>query len=563
MLSPLAAATLAVALSAPAEVARPVLIENVRLAAGADAPATSILVRDGRILRIGAGEPATPVDARTIDGKGALVLPAFVDAFSFTGCATPEPTAARDKPRSTSTDVLVDMREANRKGIQPSFRAAEVFAPGDALDAWRKHGFGAILSAPHGQILSGVSALAVSRDVAPRDALLRAEVFDHAGLEATGSGYPGTLMGAIAQLRQFLLDAARHRELVQRRAAGKAGERAPFDADLDAAQELLARRRTVCAEVEDADDIDRFVKLGDEHGFALAVAGGREAWRRARVLAERKIPVILTLDWGDEADDPDGKEAQKKKKPKAEEAAWTYEEPIAARREKRRLWVERRDCARVLSEAGVPIAFGTGKEGAKELLDRVRKLVEAGLPREVALRALTDGAAAILGAAPALGRVAAGADATFALWTKDPLVDKEAQVAWLFVDGHAIELETKKKDAEAPPADGLDATGAWAIDYDAPQASDGEAELKMEKDGKVEGTLRGKAPDGSALEVKVTGRLSERTLRVTGDATIAGRSVELILEGEVEGDTWKGTLTVPQADVLGFTAKREPKEDRR
>jgi len=562
MMCPLAAATVVVALSASAEVPRPVLLENVRLAVGADAPTTSILMRDGRILRIGAGEPAAPVDARTIDGKGALVLPAFLDAYSFTGCTTPEPNAARDKPRSTSTDVQVDMREANRKGIQPSFRAADAFAPGDKLEDWRKYGFGALLSAPHGQILSGVSALAITRDVAPREALLRARVFDHAGFEATGPGYPGTLMGAIAQLRQFLIDADRQRVLLERRAAGKPGERVPFDSDLEATQDLLARRRTVCAEAEEADDIDRFVKLGDEHGFALAVAGGREAWRRAPLLFERKIPVILTLDWGDEPDDPDGKDA-KKKKPEAEDAPWTYEEPIASRREKRRQWVEARDGAKTLSTAGVAIAFGTGKEGPKELLERVRKLVEAGLPRDVALRGLTDGAAEILGVAPALGKLAAGSDATFALWDKDPLVDKKAQVAWLFLDGHAQELETKKKGSDAAPAEGVDATGTWAIDYDAPQVTDGEAELKMEKDGKVEGTLRGKAPDGSALDVKVEGRLSEKTLRVTGDTTIAGRSVELILEGEIDGDTWKGTLTVPQADVLGFTAQRAPKEDHR
>lgn len=563
MLSPLAAAALVVAVSASAEVPRPVLLKNVRLAAAADAPSASILVRDGRILRVETSDLAAPVDARTIDGKGALVLPAFLDAYSFTGCATPEPKPERDKPRSTSTDVLVDMREANRKGIQPAFRAADAFAPDDKLEDWRKHGFGALLSAPHGQILSGVSALAITRDVAPRDALLRASVFDHAGFDATGPGYPGTPMGSIAQLRQFLLDASRHRELVLRRAAGKPGERAPFDADLEAAQDLLARRRTVCAEAEDADDIDRFVKLGDEHGFALAIAGGREAWRRAPLLAERKIPVILTLDWGDEADDPDGKDAKKKKKPAAEDAPWTYDEPLASRQEKRRQWVEARDGAKVLSTAGVAIAFGTGKEGPKELLERVRKLVEAGLPRDVALRALTEGAAGILGVAPALGRVAAGSDATFALWTKDPLVDKEAQVAWLFVDGHALELETKKKGSEAAPAEGVDATGTWALDYDAPQASDGEAELRMEKDGKVEGTLRGKSPDGSALEVKVSGRLSEKTLRVSGDTTIAGRSVELVLEGEIDGDTWKGTLTVPRADVLSFTAQRAPKEDHR
>lgn len=565
MLPLLVAAGLALAVGAPSSAQRNVLVVNVRLAPGADAKSASILVRDGRIERVQEGAIEAPVDARTIDGKGALALPAFVDAYSFHGCATPEPKAERDRPERTSTDVLVDMREANRKGIQPAFRAADVYDPGEKLEAWRASGFGALVSAPSGQLLSGQSALVVTREAAARDAIVRPNVFDHASFRCTGSGYPNTLMGSIAQLRQFFLDARLHADLVARRAAGKSGARVPFDADLDAAQEMLAKKRVVCCAVDEADDVERFLALGDAHGFDVAIAGGRDAWKRAELLAERKVPVILVLAGGDEPEDPDAKDAKKKKAPSAEDAPWTYAEPAASKREKRREWTERRDGARTLSAAGVRIAFGTGKDEPKELLERVRKLVEAGLPRDVALRALTDGAADVVGASPALGRIAPGSDATFALWTKDPLTAKDAAVSWLFVDGHVHEFDAKdaKKGGEGKPDDGVDAGGSWSIAYEAPGVPSGELELEMAKDGTVDGTLRGKSPGGAPVECALSGHVRGKSLKLSGTLEVEDMRMLLEFEGDLDGDEWTGTLQGVLPNAVGFTAKRAPKRGAR
>ncbi len=564
MLPPFRAMGLALVATVSTDAPRPVLVTNVRLSAATDAKPASILVRDGRIVRVEESAIEAPPDARTIDGKGALALPAFLDAYSFTGCTTPEPKAERDSPAKTSTDVLVDMREANRKGIQPAFRAADVFDGGTSLEEWRKAGFGALLSAPSGQLLSGQSALVVTRAAAARDAIVRASVFDHASFRSSGSGYPGTLMGSIAQLRQFFLDASRHGVLSSRRAAGKPGERVAFDADLEAAIAILADRRRVCAAVDEADDIERFAKLADEHGFALAIAGGREAWKRAKVLATRDTPVILVLPGGDEPEDPDAKDSKKKKEPSAEDAPWTYVEPLAVKREKRRLFDEEQNGARVLAEAGVRIAFGTGKDKPKDLLERVRKLIQAGLPREIALKALTDGAADVLGAAPGLGRLAVGSDASFALWTKDPLVEKDAVVAWIFVDGrsHEFDVDEKKKGGDSDkPDDGVDATGTWAITYEAPEVPSGELEIRMEKDGSVEGTLRGKSPDGAPVEAEMSGQVSGKKLKVSGTLQVGEFRAELVLEGELDGDSWSGSLTGVMPEGVGFSAQRTPKEE--
>jgi imidazolonepropionase-like amidohydrolase len=644
---------------------QPIALKNVKLSDKEGAASMTLILRDGRIAGVVDAKEEPPKDVRVIDAHDFFVTPAFIDAYTFAGCVTPQPAIDRDVPPKTGADIVVDMREANRKGIQPSFRAAAAFKfEGGGAKAHREAGFGAIASSPHGQLLSGTSVLATTRDTAARDAFLRSALFDTMGFDATGPGYPGTLMGGIAQLRQFFLDAQRNAEIARRRAAGKSGPRLPFDEDFDAIQLALAKQRRVLCEADTPADIERFVKLGDEFGFEIAISGGREAWKRASLLRDRKIPVFLTLDWGDEPDDPHAKDEKKPKdaaakpesgaapkdaakpdmdatrpnaaqagvtpnsaakqgEPKAEparvdpakveaaktEAApqdvkahdpakpdvskpdaaqvdtpkkpddkkagekkpstdpWNYEEPLRAREEKRRLWEETRDGAKVLAEAGVPIAFGTGKSSPKDLVDHVRTLVEHGLAADVALRALTSSAAELCGVARNLGRVEAGFDATLALWSKNPLTSKDAKLGWLVVDGYLFTFDLQDNALVGKPDDGVDSTGTWVLEFEQADTKAATAELKMAKDGKVTGSVRFKSPiDESDLTGDVEGQVAGKKMKLKGRVKIGGFEAEIGIDGELAGDDMKGEARWKFSGgerVSKFSAKRGPKEELR
>lgn len=581
-------------------------LRDVRLSAPADAPRSTLILRDGRIERILDGSSELPADARVVDGKGMLALPAFVDAYTQTGCPTPTPAADRDAPPKASSDALVDMREANRKGIQPAFRAADAFKlDPDAGKKWRSFGYGSMLSAPAGQYLAGQSTFASTRDTPARDALLDPVVFQHAGFEAPGPGYPGTLMGAVAQVRQFFLDARRQREILSRREVGKPGARPPFDADFEAIAPTLQKRRRLFCEADSVGDIERWIRLADEFGFEIGIAGGRDAWKRASVLQKRSIPVILTLDWGEEVEDPHAKDKKKEDKPaetpktespekpetpptpeappKTEPPAkpeapaktetgeneWKFEEPLRVREEKRRLWEETRDNAIRLGEAGVSIAFGTGKGSPKEILERVRTLVEKGMPAKLALEALTSNAAALLGEGRSYGKIEPGFVASIALWTADPLSSKDAKVAWLFVDGFPHEFDVRPEPTlEGKPDAGVDATGTWAFEFEGPRARPATAELSMDKEGAVKGKIRFKAPNEEADRVgDFEGKVAGKKIRITGKVKFGNSDVDVVVEGEIEKDEIKGKalLKFPnREDSRPYTATRKaPKEDLR
>ncbi|MCC6407069.1 MAG: amidohydrolase family protein [Planctomycetes bacterium] len=610
--SPASSAACAVLLSASIALAQaprtaePCVITPVKTSLAADAPSVSIVVEHGRIARIvPVGDPL-PAAVRVIDGKNQLAVPAFVDAASWSGCVTPEPRIDQDLPTDLESDVQVDMRAANRKGIEPAFRAAGAldFTP-DEQSAWREAGFGLVLAAPHGQILGGTSALIVTRSAAPRDAVLVPEVFAHAAFAATGPSYPSTVMGYTAQLRQLFLDAHHHDELAARALAGRPGPRPAFDPELEALAPVLRRERRVACEAQLARDIDRWLALGNELGFDVAIVGGNQAFERADVLAAKRVPVILTLEWGDEPDDPDAKkddaktdEAKKDDAKSSEtksgevqgepakgaeartdaskpagaptgaatqpdEKRYEYEEPLGVRRAKRARWVERRDCAKVLAEKGVPFAFGTAGGSASDLLGKVRKLVEAGLPREVALRALSAGASEVLGASK-IGALEPGRDADFALWTADPL-SKDARLAWLFVDGFAHEFDlTEAAPLEGAPDEGVDASGVWTVDVKSPDAPmpPQVLELAMKPDGTVTGTLTATNPmDQQPMITKLTGRVAKKQMRLTAKFDLGELQIDAEYDGELAGDSWSGTLTVKGSfgeQKLDFKGAKKP-----
>ncbi|MAB80449.1 MAG: hypothetical protein CMJ89_13940 [Planctomycetes bacterium] len=554
----------------------------------------SLLLRDGAIEKVlEAGTPPPP-GVRVVDGRDLICLPAFLDAYSNTGCETPEPTKDQDVPVDVKSDVRIDMRLANRKGVQPSFRAVDALAMSkENSAAWREAGFGTALIAPEGELLSGTSVLVATGEAAVRDLVILPDVFGHAAFAANGPGYPSTLMGYLAQLRQFFNDSKYLDELERRHEQGRPGLRPPHDEELVAGGALLAKGQVLVCEAQSSRDMERWFKLADEFGLRIGFSGGLEAWRVADELSNRDVPVVLTLDWGKEVKDPLAKEEKKKdeaeegepeEKAAAEEApdveeeavenedaeekadaeededaeeededaeeesVWEYTEPLGVRVEKRRRWEEKRDCAIRLTEAGVPFAFGTKGREPDKLLGDVRKLVEAGLSAEAALGALTTEAARLLGVSDRLGRIAAGHNATFCLWTDDPLTDEKAQALWVFVDGFPTEYErkkVKKKSSGEGPEEGLDLTGTWKVEFlDAEGIDEAKLVLVMDEQGDITGSIFVESPrDETEVEASIEGTLTGTEFLMDASLAFGEFAIDVSFSGTLEKKRLEGEST--------------------
>ncbi len=600
----LTAVSLVLGASASAQNARapePVVLHDVRLSSEAEAPSVSLVLRNGRVADILAQGTELPAGVRVVEGGGSLALPAFVDAYTTRGLEPAAPVADQDRDSSVEANVHIEMREASRKGVRPTFRAVDAFSVEDAeLAAYREQGFAALHACPSGELLAGTSALLTVREAALRDRVIAAQVFATASFRASGWGYPSTLMGYHAQLRQLFLDAAWHKENVSRYEAGKLDRRPPFDRDLEAVLPLLSGEQRLLCEASRIGDIRRWMKLAEAHGIKLAFCGGAEAWRAAPELAAAGIPVLLDLDWGEEVKDPDAAESSKLEEPPAavesskleeppavaeteplaeeQESAVTaqedppkesdakkkadpleYEEPLAVRRERRRLWEEQRDCALRLHEAGVAFCFGSADSSPKELLAAVRKLVEAGLPEKVALAGLTTSPALLLGAERHLGRIEVGYDADLVLWTAPPFT-KKARPRLTVVDGALHEFKVDEPLAGAP-SEGVDLSGRWVVSYEGQQGAPATLQLEMTEAGDVSGTLTFTPPDGEPVESSLTGAVTGTTFQLSVQLDLSGFSAKMQLEGSISGDEIEGDATWKYSggeESDSFKGTREP-----
>lgn len=581
---------------APPRDPRPLALHRVSIEGKAGA--WTVLVRDGRVERVQpASEDVSPA-YRVVEGEGLFAAPAFLDAAAAAGLAEWTVEVDQDRPVDTGSGVRIAMRQANRKGLRPSWRAADHLSLAkDDAEKWAQAGFGAMAAAPSGALLAGTSCLVVPRDLAARDLVLAADLMQHAAFRAPGGGYPSTLMGYLAHLRQFFLDAQHHRELVRRARSGAAVPRPAHDPDLEAAWPLLDGTTHLACEAESARDIHRWLDLAEEFGLKVAIVGGREAWKAADRLKATGTPVVLTLDWSEEAEDP--REAKEEKGSKrggrgrrgdaAEEAPseggdepegsdeaapadeapamdWSYEEPFGVRLDKRLRWEEQRDCAVRLHEAGVTVTFGSGDGGASRLVERLTAVVEAGLPRTAALEGLGVRGAALLGVEGLVGRLEPGAPASLCLWTAEPLTE-DAKVRFAILEGHLHEFEAKAKAGE-PPADGVDLTGTWTLmDPGSPDDDPMTLTLRMDEEGAVTGDAAAVNPmDGSSLTGSVKGRVSGTSVRLETSFTVGPMTVAVEMEGAWKDGAFTGTTTIDlggQQEESKFEAAKTPDRSQR
>ena len=160
----------------------------------------TVVVRQGVIEAVGLAKDVTvPYDAETIDGKGLVVYPGFIDLYSTAGQRGGVERSATGKGRP------VDLAEAplsstppdNRRGLTPEFQVAGALElPGTLAEPRRRLGFTDMLSAPSGAIATGQSALVSLSGLPRREVIVSAPVALHVNMappsEAGSSATPGT-----------------------------------------------------------------------------------------------------------------------------------------------------------------------------------------------------------------------------------------------------------------------------------------------------------------------------------------------------------------------------------
>jgi imidazolonepropionase-like amidohydrolase len=370
-----------------------------------------VLIMDAeRIVAVGPGdEVAVPEGAVVVPAEGLHLWPGMIDAQSQIGLT-----------EISSVRGTMDQLESGQ--INPNARAeVAVNASSSHIPVTRANGVLLAATVPGGSFVPGTAAVVALEGwtweemvrLAPAGLVVRWPDMGRANPaaqpETTKAGLP-VWEERIARLDEMIREAAAYAR------ARETGAERDADVRWESLRPVLSGEVPVWIQATRLVQIRAALEWTAKHGLAMVLVDGDngtggDAWRAAEELAKRHVPVIVQTT-------------------RLPVRVWEpYDTPFAAP-------------AR-LHEAGVPIAFGSWHSAvSRSLPQEAARAAAFGLPREAAERALTLGAAELLGVADHYGSLEPGKSATMILVDGD-LLETRMQVVRAWIDGRELDLTNR------------------------------------------------------------------------------------------------------------------------
>jgi imidazolonepropionase-like amidohydrolase len=395
----------------------------------------TVVVADGLIKSVGAGDAAIPPEAWVIDGKGLTVYPGLIDAGTDVGLGQPEGgTGAGGGRRGAGGGGQeprppIAMGPEDRPATTPWRDAADELKLDDKrIETWRNAGFTTALAEPKDGIFTGRGAVIDLAGERASEMVVKAPAALDIAFQPLRSffSFPSSLMGVVAYVRQVFIDSRWYAEADPIYEAHVSGlERPPYDRTERVLRQSLQRNTLVLVPANNQIQILRGLRLIQEWGLHAALYGGQQGYAVTDAIAGKRTPILISLKWPEKEKDAD---------PDAEESL----------RELR--FRDRASSTQAaFAKAGVKFAFySDGLSGPKDIQKNVKKALDAGLPADAALRAFTLDAADILGVSDRLGSIEPGKIANLVV-TDGDIFGEKTKVKEVFVDGKRFEIH------EAPP----------------------------------------------------------------------------------------------------------------
>lgn len=395
----------------------------------------TVVVRDGIVVAV-APDAEPPADARLWDLEGRTLYPGLIEPYL---------DPASGKKKSDDEKAADDADEVGVRHPNPNVRAERrVAATLDMRDeqreALRAVGFTTAHVVPSRGIFRGRSAVVALRDGAAAEQLLSSDAAHLIAFEHGSWGdaayrknptYPSALMGAVALVRQTLLDTRWAWEAAQRYARNPKGlERPQSNLSLEALAPVLpqAGGAPVWVVTEDVLGTLRSAALAREFELDAVLVGNGEEYQYADEVERAGFPVVLPVAF-----------------PEAPQFA-DEDDALGVELDVLRHWDAAPGNPARMHEAGIEFAFTShGLDKRSTLRAQVRRAIESGLPESAALAALTTVPARLLGVDDRLGSIEAGKIANFTV-TNGDLFAEDTRVLAVWVDGDHYAVRDRKKD---------------------------------------------------------------------------------------------------------------------
>lgn len=377
-------------------------------------PNGTIVFANGVITAVGANV-AIPAGATVIDGTGLSVYPGLIDSGSQVGLQE-----VSSVPGTVDTAELGD--------INPNARAAIAINPhSNVIPVTRVNGITTVVSEPAGGIISGQSALVQLAGWTNAEMVLqsplalhihfprvRSAAFDEVPQEEEAAKETQkNYTRQIDKLRDTFRDAQAYAKASGARSQNTSIPRTDRDLILEALVPVVEGREPVVMHADLVRDIRAAIRFADEFKLKMILADAQDVARVIPDLKSRNIPVILgpILDLPPREDDP-------------------YDLIFTN--------------AKTLYDNGIRFAIqSSDSHNARNLPYHAAMCAAFGLPKDVALKAITIFPAQIFGVADRIGSLEPGKIANVIVTDGDPL-EIVTHVRRLFIGGEDISLETNQ-----------------------------------------------------------------------------------------------------------------------
>ncbi|MFL2484067.1 MAG: amidohydrolase family protein [Verrucomicrobiales bacterium] len=379
----------------------------------------SIVIRNGLIDSVGE-EIKIPEDARVWDVTGKRIYPGFIESCMETALAE------GFEPAHWNSNVMPDRKVSSYLNLDD-----------EKYESMRRIGFCVIHVVADKGIFRGESSTILLREGKEGEQILSSDTgqvldFDH-GL----GGYPSSLMGSLALVRQVLSDSKWYQVLSKKSTSSPSLIKRP---SYNRALKSLDHGGRFFFITRDELDYDRIHSLKSEFGLNASVVGNGREYRRLDVLKKTRAPLIVPLNFPDlpSVDDPVG--------------AMDYS------LEELQHWEFAPSSLAYLAKEGIEFSLTSNKteNPEAEFWDRVRTAVKRGLDPRIALKALTTIPANYLGMESRLGELREGVIANIVVTEGDIFRHKDSKIKATWVEGVPY-----LNDSDETP----DVEGQWEITF--------------------------------------------------------------------------------------------------
>lgn len=392
-----------------------VAIRNATIYPVTSAPIANgtIVFTDGKITAIGANA-GVPAGATVIDGTGLSVYPGLIDSGTNVGL-----TEIDAVPGTVDTAEIGD--------FNPNAMAAVAINPHtEVIPVTRVNGITHVVSVPEGGIISGQSALVQLAGWTPPEMVIKSPAAMHVRFprlrsaplievpqdEEAEKDLRKNYSKEVDKLRDMLRDAQAYGRAAAARAGDKTVRRFDRDLILEALVPVVEGRVPVVMHASQARDIKAAIEFADEFKLKVILSGGNDVAKMIPELKSRNIPVLLgpILSLPQREDDP-------------------YDILFTN--------------AKALHDAGIRFAIQTqDAHNARNLPYNAASAAAFGLPKDVALKAITIYPAEIWGVADRLGSLEVGKGANVIVTDGDPL-EIRTNVRRVFINGEEIPMDSR------------------------------------------------------------------------------------------------------------------------